>query len=248
MSSGSHSEKLDDKGKTARMPVRYAIYFVPSQDCVLGRFGAAMLGYDCREACSVDRLSLPELVPEEITRATAEPARYGFHATIKAPFLLAEGRSVDELAEALAKFARGQKPTKLSRLAVAPLGAFFALRPLVPPPALDSLAADCVQTLDEFRAPLTETDRARRLSGDLSERQRELLERWGYPYVLDEFCFHLTLAGPIPESRRDAWRTAVEAAFAPLAREPVVIDALTLMQQDDPQGRFRVVHRAPLGR
>ena len=63
------------------------------------------------------------------------------------------------------------------RLRVGELGGFLALVPAEPCPAMDRLAAACVETFDRFRAPLTAEDRARRRPERLSPA--ELARRTG---------------------------------------------------------------------
>jgi hypothetical protein len=67
---------------------RYALYFVPPADSALYRFGAGFLGYDCYTG---ERLRHPQdiaLTASEWEQFTHEPRKYGFHATLKAPFRL----------------------------------------------------------------------------------------------------------------------------------------------------------------
>ena len=79
---------------------RFAIYFVPPAGTALYRFGAAVLGYDCYTGEDVERLRDSGLTQAEWAALTAEPRRYGFHATLKAPFRLrAELDHEDLLAE-----------------------------------------------------------------------------------------------------------------------------------------------------
>src|SRR5262249_12093055 len=153
--------------------------------------------------------------------ATGEPARYGFHGTLMAPFALASGRSADELEEVLASFVRGHAPVPLGRLKVAGIGAATASVPAGPEAAVRTFAGDCVTAFNRFRAPLSAKDRERRLAAKLSPRQVELLERWGYPYVFSEFRFHMTLTGRLPRDEQARWQEALAGAFAPLASTPV---------------------------
>lgn len=225
---------------------RFAIYFVPPAGSQLGAFGAAVMGYNGGQGAEARRLALPGIEAGEAAEMTAEPARYGFHATLKAPFRLRSSRSVGELCAAVDAFAAGNAPVSVGQMRVQAMGAFVALKPSGACPAVDEMAANCVRTFDEFRAPLTAQERERRLQGSLNARQIELLDSWGYPYVLDQFRFHMTLAGPLSEARREAWQRALADAFAALKDEPVIVDSIALVQQDDPAGRFRVVHRARL--
>jgi putative phosphonate metabolism protein len=225
---------------------RFALYFTPPPGSALARFGAGMLGYDCDSGAPVPRRKLDGIAAAEAAAATAEPARYGFHGTLMAPFALAPGRSADELKHALAAFARGRAPVPLGRLKVAGIAAFTALLPTGPEDAVRTFSGDCVAAFNDYRAPLSPHDRERRLAARLSPRQIELLERWGYPYVFSEFRFHMTLTGRLPTLEQARWQTALAAAFAPLAPAPVEIDAVSLVRQDDRDAPFRVIAREPL--
>jgi putative phosphonate metabolism protein len=225
---------------------RFALYFTPAPDSRLARFGTAILGYDCDLGAPVPQRRLDGIDPAAAVRAAAEPARYGFHGTLMAPFELAPGQTADTLTAALAAFARRRAPVSLGRLKVAPIGGFTALVPAGRQDAVGVLAGDCLTAFDGFRAPPTPQDRARRLAAGLSRRQIELLDRWGYPYVLEEFRFHMTLTGRLPPDEQARWQAALADAFAPLADEPVEIDAVSLLRQDGRAARFCVIARQPL--
>jgi len=225
---------------------RFAIYFTPMPGSALARFGAEVLGYDCDAGAPVARRTLDGIDMADAAAATAEPARYGFHGTLTAPFELAPDRTADELEAALAAFARTRAPVALGDLKVAAIGSFTALVPAGREDAVRTFAGDCVTTFDGFRAALSARDRERRLAARLSPRQVELLERWGYPYVFSEYRFHMTLTGRLPPPEQTRWQAALAAAYAPLAQGPVQIDAVSLVRQDDPGARFRVIARKPL--
>jgi len=228
------------------MSPRFAIYFVPPPNSRLATFGNAVLGYDCDRGAPVPQVPLSAIDADEMRQMTQSPAQYGFHATLKAPFRLRTGRSESDLRTALDAFCGNRRPVSIGRLVVEQMGAFFALRPAENTKSVDDLAADCLQAFDEFRAPPPVDECERRRTAGLTPRQDALLDRWGYPYVLDEFRFHLTLAGPLPEERRETWRKALREAFAALASESWEIDAVAMARQDGPKTPFRVVHRAKL--
>jgi putative phosphonate metabolism protein len=225
------------------MTTRYAIYFVPAPDSALYRFGASVLGTDCYSGRAVP---FPGAADADWAEAVRAPRVYGFHATLKAPFRPAPGIAQENLAGALDAFARERSVIDAGVLNVTTIGSFLALVPAMPCPPLERLAADCTRQFDRFRAPMTEAERARRLSTPLTARQMSHLDRWGYPYVLDDFRFHMTLGGPLPEPARaqaQHW-LAREWADRPSARG-LIVDRLALARQDG--GAFRVVHAAPLG-
>lgn len=227
--------------------MRHALYFTPPPGSALDRFGAAAIGYDAATGEDVRPLALPGIDPARLHALTADPRRYGFHATLKAPFRLEEGREAAGLAAALKAFAAATPPVAIGRLVPRALGRFIALVPAESSTGLQLLAAECVAAFEAFRAPMSPDERAKRLAAPLSARHLALLDRWGYPYVFEAFRFHMTLTGAIPdEAERAAMLAALRQAHAPLADEPVTIDAVSLLRQDAPDARFRLVARVPL--
>ena len=79
---------------------RYAIYFTPPPGSDLHRFGSAVLGYDCVTGAKLTPPADIAVDAEEWRRLTEEPRRYGFHATLKAPFRLAPGTTEAGLIDA----------------------------------------------------------------------------------------------------------------------------------------------------
>jgi putative phosphonate metabolism protein len=225
------------------MAPRYALYFVPRPDTALARIGAGVIGYDIWSGASLPQVDLG-LDPTLVREASVEPRRYGFHATLKAPFYLRDGASLAALEAQAAAFAARQAPVPLGRIEVRALSRFCAMVPASPPLALTRLAADCVQAFDTFRAPLGEADRARRLEAPLTPRQKAYLDAWGYPYVLDEFRFHMTLTGPLEAHHRLAFQDALAALWAG-HDEPVAIEGLALVVQPTREARFRVATYLP---
>ncbi|OYX87563.1 MAG: hypothetical protein B7X99_03125 [Rhizobiales bacterium 17-65-6] len=236
-------------GREAGVSVRYAIYLAPPADSALWAFGSAIIGYDAGTGADLDPPDLCGFDAATWHDLTAEPRRYGFHGTLKAPFRLAEGVTEDDLFSAAAKLAQGHHAFELSSLDVQGLGSFIAIVPGRPVPALMDLAADAVVHLDHLRAPLSPEEVARRRPDSLSHRQRELLGLYGYPYVLDEFRFHMTLTGPLPpDVQPHALNALCDAYAASAAPLPVEVADIAVYRQDASGGRFRILHRAPLRR
>ena len=206
---------------------RYAIYYTPPPDSPLDRFGSGVLGYDCFEAREVLRQPIEGINPAIMALLAVEPRRYGFHATLKAPFRLRDASEAD-LSAAVTSFATAQRAVELGPLELSAMGSFLVLRPSQQVADLQALAAACVEKFDRFRAPMSDGERARRLSGSLTPRQVALMERWGYPYVFEEFRFHMTLAGPVPQEQREMVTRSLARAFEPLAGDHVEIGAISL--------------------
>lgn len=228
------------------MTVRYAIYFAPGRDSPLWQVGCRWLGRDPETGAELAPPAVPQRNIEGWRAATASARRYGFHATLKAPFRLAVGRTEGELVQAIDAFAAGQRAFALPRLEVAELGEFLALRPAETSDRLVALAAQCVTQLDVFRRAPQPDETARRLASGLTPRQTALLAQWGYPFVLDEYRFHLTLTDRLAADMRaelEAWlaqylRAALEA--------PVLVDQVALFIERQAGGEFVLARRFAL--
>jgi putative phosphonate metabolism protein len=219
---------------------RYGIYHVPDRDSALYRFGADWLGYDIYSGDELARPDAPANVADwaEIIR---DPRVYGFHATLKAPFSLAEGVTEAGLLEAGRAFAAVPRPIPQFAPVLDQIGRFIAVIPSSRCAALDQLAADCVRSFDAFRTPLTEADRARRTPAALSPRQRDHLDHWGYPYVMEEFRFHMTLTGPLDATRRDTIVDLLRKRFRKIGLDSIAIDRFAILRQESRQHRFRII-------
>jgi putative phosphonate metabolism protein len=227
---------------------RYAIYFAAGSDSALTRFGAELLGYD---AYTGDELPFPVgalRIAPDWRDVTSDPRKYGFHATLKAPMTVAPGKTEAELLAACASFAGKARPIPVIRPIVDSISGFIAVIPAEPVDALQQLAADCVREFDSFRPALTAEDRARRKPEKLSERQRDYLDRWGYPYVMEEFRFHMTLTGRLDAERRGPILEMLRGRFAALRLDALTVDRIALFKQDDAKARFRIVGEWALAR
>lgn len=219
---------------------RHALYFTPEDGTALAAFGWSWLGREPRSA------NCPPLADDR-QDLVAAPRSYGFHATLKPPFRLAEGREEAELTEAVAAFAAARAPFVEPPLILAALGGFVALRPSTDAPRIHALADDCVRAFDRFRAPPSAAEAAKRGAAPLTERQRALLDRWGYPYVFEEYRFHMTLTGTLAEDERAAALARIAPLAAGALAEPVAVRSLCLFRQEAAGQPFVLAARFPFG-
>jgi putative phosphonate metabolism protein len=222
---------------------RYAIYYAPAADGALSRFGARMLGYD---AFSGRDLAFPDDVigsSPDWRDLTQDPRKYGFHATLKAPMTLAKGRTEADLATACAAFAGRTRRIPVIEPVVDSISGFVAVIPTAPNTELMQLAADVTREFDAFRAPLTAEDRARRNPSKLTPRQREYLDCWGYPYVMEDYRFHMTLTGRLDAERREHVMAMLRRRFAETGLRTLAIDRIALFRQDAAASRFHIIRQ-----
>lgn len=183
---------------------------------------------------------------EEHSALTASRARYGFHATLKAPFHLAPGYDGDNLPLVLKGLATRLQAVDVGRLQVARFGKYLALAPVNQPQALTDLAQSIVEAFEPARAALSDHDLARRNKPDLTERERELLLRWGYAASEENFKFHMTLAGPVETELLDRAEAYLTDLLAPALAEPFLLDTLALFVEPNPPGPFHIAAEAAL--
>ena len=179
------------------------------------------------------------------TPSRRPPRKYGFHGTLKPPFRLARGTTEAGLRAAIQDLASGIRAFEASPLVLRRLDRFLALVPSSRCEPLSDLAAACVQGLDAFRAPPTEGEIARRQASGLTPEQNAFLERWGYPYVLGAFRFHLTLTGALKAAVLDEAEDCLKPLTASFAQQPMAVHEICLFQQID-GAPFRVLHRYAL--
>ena len=175
---------------------RYAVYFAPEADSPWWAAGSQWLGRCARSGQDLARPSLPGLTDADLERLTRAPRHYGWHATLKAPFHLANGVSESVLRLVLSRIAQGHQAFDIPELTPQRLDDFLALRP-ADQSAIAAVAESCVRELLALSAPPGEAELARRRAAGLSPREEALLQRWGYPFVLDRYRFHLSLSGSL---------------------------------------------------
>lgn len=217
---------------------RFAIYHTPPPGA-LADAAAHWLGRDAASGAA------PVQPYPELHALTKSPRRYGFHATLKAPFRLAPGATEGALLCGLQDLAAGLRPVALDGLEVVLFGGFLALVPRGDTTGLNALAAQLVTGLDSFRAPMTDNERARRNPDALDDHRRALLDAWGYPYVLDAFRFHMTLSDRLSDAQADVLLPLARAHFEDVLPQPYLLDTLAIFGEDQ-AGRFHLCHRVGL--
>ena len=223
---------------------RFAVYYAPPARSALARFGAAWLGWDAEAGARVAHPACdgPAL---DIASLTAAPRKYGFHGTLKPPFRLARGRDPAELETAVAALAGDQAAFDAPPLMLRRLGRFIALVPSARCPRLVALAAAAVRELDPFRRPAGPAEMARRRAAGLTPAQERNLTEWGYPYVLDEFRFHLTLTGSLADPEAEAAMAALSTLTEPLCGDALPVRDICLFGER-PDGFFQIIRRYAL--
>lgn len=216
------------------MKPRYAVYFSPCTTSPWWAFGASWLGRDEGHNTRLAQPDIAHMAPAEFEHATEEPRRYGFHATLKAPFYLKDNMGLQELKQRLTTLAAQLQPVELGALSAVSMKDFVALVPQTMSVRLSALAEKCVTELDDLRAPLTALEIARRRVDPKDTRGQFLLNNYGYPHVLERFILHFTLSGSVSPQIADH---LVRAAMNPIGQlnqsAPLVLDRLCLFVEEE---------------
>jgi hypothetical protein len=226
---------------------RFAAYLAPAPDSTWWKAGSTWLGRDAATNEVLSQPLIPGVSMSMQQRVTAAPRRYGWHATLRAPFALAHDADPVMLHGRLSALCRERRPFSLP-LRVALLGDFLALVPDGDTRDIDALARTCVSHLHALAAPLSEADLARRRASDLTPEEDKLLVRWGYPYVMEQFRLHFSLTGSLRDVAPDtiaALQVAAEQWFAPLPT--LRVDAVSLFVEPAPGADFLFSDRMELG-
>ena len=219
--------------------MRYAIYFAPPPGSLFHTLGSRWLG---RDAFTGEQLEQP--AEPGLSAVTGDPRRYGFHATMKPPFALRDPVRPEALLRAVAALASEEQCFRIS-LKVALLDRFLALVPRGPCAPLHQVADRAVRELDGFRGPASAEELARRRLAGLSERQEKYLRDWGYPYVLEDFRFHMTLTERLPAAEVERFEAAAVEHFAPVLAAPILIDGLAMFEEPAPCVPFVATRHFP---
>ncbi|MEX0340819.1 MAG: DUF1045 domain-containing protein [Arenibacterium sp.] len=220
---------------------RLAIFYTPD-DPRLSAFGATWLGWDSAAGHSVPH---PDVFGIAVADFTKTPRKYGFHATLKAPFRLSDGMRIADVIQLAEDFAKQQTPVSIEDLALDFCHGFLALRPRARNADLNALAAAVVREFEPVRAPLSESEIARRRKARLSPRQDAQMLKWGYPYVFEDFQFHMTLSGRLEKAVADQAMPVLQDLITPVLPTPLLMRSITIMGEDD-AGMFHQLHRSQL--
>ena len=217
---------------------RYAIYYIP--DLPLFQISSDWLGWNSITGQET-------LLSADHRHITDRPRKYGFHATMKPPFSLASHATQGELQEAFHAFCATVSPAIGGTLKISRLGWFLAMTQDVQSNEVTELAESTVSHFDKFRAPLSDNDIEKRRRRRLTPQQDALMLRWGYPYVMQEYKFHMTLTGPLAHDTIDDIERRANSMFHDFLDQPLNINSLALMGEEEGSGRFLVIEKLSLG-
>ena len=227
---------------------RYALYYAPRAEEALAVAASRWLGRNAETGEARDILPVPGISYERLSEIVADPRLYGFHGTLKPPIALIDGATERDFLAAVGTLAATERQIDVPSLALAELQDFLALVPSERCAALQDLSDRCVIEFDEFRRPADEAELARRRAPGLTQRQEDLLVRWGYPYLLEHGRFHLTLTGRVKDqAEHGVILQELRRRFARFIEQPLAVRDLCVFRQPAPGRPFMALARFRLG-
>ncbi|MDB5789717.1 DUF1045 domain-containing protein [Caballeronia mineralivorans] len=226
---------------------RIALYYAPPASSAWWHAGCEWLGRDAETGRSIEAPAEPGIsaLGQTIAALTGSPRRYGWHGTLVAPFRPAEGVTPRRVLSVAREWANHIDCFNVPLSAVE-MGHFVALRARAEndDETIRRIAASALHSLAPLRARPSAEDTERRLASGLNERQRALLHEWGYPYVLDEFRFHMTLCDSLDTA---SVRTAIVSLWQARAEAlgPLPFHGAALFVQPQPGAPFTLWQRLP---
>lgn len=235
---------------------RFALYYAPPRESAWWRAGSAWLGRDAESGetllqPAIDEIDTIDTIGDaggSLHALTRSPRRYGWHATLVPPFRLAADVTPEALFAAAQAWAQDRAAFE-ANVEAAMLGRFVALRPADPASetALRDLAAAALRALGSLRAVQTAAEIAKRLEAPLTPRQRAYVAEWGYPYVFDEFRFHMTLSDSLDDPALgahlvNAWNAKMRAAGA------LPVCGAAIFVEPEPGAPFVLWQRVPFAK
>lgn len=228
-------------------PYRCAVYFTPPPFSDWWLAGSQWLGRCAIRGTSYAPPDIAGMTPTQFQACTAEPRRYGWHGTLKAPFTLPPGKTTADLVLRMQALGNRLCAFTMPALRVHVLEDFLALRPEGDTTHMDAIAAACVKDLHDMAMPLSPAELERRRKTTLTAAQDHLLVQWGYPWVLEHFRFHLSLTGPLQQMTPDQRRALLDAAQAHFhALAPCRFEHLALFIEPEKGADFQLAHLVEL--
>ena len=225
---------------------RFAIYFAPEIDSNLHSIGSQWLGRDSNSGKSINQPNIKGISSSYLYTVTKTPRRYGFHATLKAPFRLNKEFTLKDLCSQIQRLSALSKTFSIT-LKVGKLGNFIALMMDPNEQKMQNLASNLVETLDYFRAPLYQEEIDKRRMSTLTTREDKNLLKWGYPYVFDDFRFHMTLTEKIScRSDQELMVSAASSHFSKDLENAIKVSSISLFVQESSEADFLQIEQFAL--
>ena len=231
---------------------RVAIYFLPKKNSSLENFGKNLLGRDINKKKKISLTRRQKYFInrgftyfDELKDYCEEPAKYGFHATLKAPFRLKRNVKTKNFYDVISHIAAQHSRFKIKGLKIVYSKKFTFITSRKPNKLLINLENDLVKHLDTFRAELNKTEIKKRIPDSLTFKQNKYLKEWGYPFVFDQFKFHMTLMNQNNNKLSNKQKLELEKLIYKISNNVIEFNEISLLGENK-NGHFEEIKRFKL--
>ncbi len=231
---------------------RVAIYFLPKKNSSLENFGKNLLGRDINKKKKISLTRRQKYFInrgftyfDELKDYCEEPAKYGFHATLKAPFRLKRNVKTKNFYDVISHIAAQHSRFKIKGLKIVYSKKFTLITSRKPNKLLINLEKDLVKHLDTFRAELNKTEIKKRIPDSLTFKQNKYLKEWGYPFVFDQFKFHMTLMNQNNNKLSNKQKLELEKLIYKISNNVIEFNEISLLGENK-NGHFEEIKRFKL--
>ena len=231
---------------------RVAIYFLPKKNSSLENFGKNLLGRDINKKKKISLTRRQKYFInrgftyfDELKDYCEQPAKYGFHATLKAPFRLKRNVKTKNFYDVISHIAAQHSRFKIKGLKIVYSKKFTLITSRKPNKLLINLENDLVKHLDTFRAELNKTEIKKRIPDSLTFKQNKYLKEWGYPFVLDQYKFHMTLMNQNNNKLSNKQKLELEKLIYKISNNLLEFNEISLLGENK-NGYFEEIKRFKL--
>lgn len=231
---------------------RVAIYFLPKKNSSLENFGKNLLGRDINKKRKISLTRRQKYFInrrftyfDELKDYCEKPAKYGFHATLKAPFRLKRNVKTKDFYDVISHIAAQHSRFKIKGLKIVYRKKFTFITSRKEIKSLINLENDLVKHLDTFRAELNKTEIKKRNPDSLTFKQNKYLKEWGYPFVLDQFKFHMTLMNQNNNKLSNKQKLELEKLIYKISNNLLEFNEISLLGENK-NGYFEEIKRFKL--
>ena len=231
---------------------RVAIYFLPKKNSSLENFGKNLLGRDINKKRKISLTRRQKYFInrgftyfDELKDYCEQPAKYGFHATLKAPFRLKRNVKTKNFYDVISHIAAQHSRFKIKGLKIVYSKKFTFITSRKPNKLLINLENDLVKHLDTFRAELNKTEIKKRIPDSLTFKQNKYLKEWGYPFVFDQFKFHMTLMNQNNNKLSNKQKLELEKLIYKISNNVIEFNEISLLGENK-NGHFEEIKRFKL--
>ena len=231
---------------------RVAIYFLPKKNSSLENFGKNLLGRDINKKKKISLTRRQKYFInrgftyfDELKDYCEQPAKYGFHATLKAPFRLKRNVKTKNFYDVISHIATQHSRFKIKGLKIVYSKKFTFITSRKPNKLLINLESDLVKHLDTFRAELNKTEIKKRIPDSLTFKQNKYLKEWGYPFVFDQFKFHMTLMNQNNNKLSNKQKLELEKLIYKISNNVIEFNEISLLGENK-NGHFEEIKRFKL--